>query len=220
MKNWILLLTSNTFWSKPIFFFSALFFPWTWRSARKNERYSLTVLIQRAWYAQRTLFILSRHQYIWNGTLHCWLRTARTYNSVITAKKNTNSIFSCDICTFFLFLFFFENRALSLPPDFFFFFSASADGICTPSARRPTFRLNRLFCCSLCVITVYHGGLKLKLISQLPSLHLIYDSSTLGEHVEMDFMKLFGTVIAVLFHPGSASKLNGKNFLRSGENSL
>lgn len=31
-----------------------------------------------------------------------------------------------------------------------------------------------------------------------------------GEHVEMDFMKLFGTVIAVLFHPGSAFKLNGK----------
>lgn len=30
------------------------------------------------------------------------------------------------------------------------------------------------------------------------------------EHVEMDFMKLFGTVIAVLFHPGSASKINGK----------
>lgn len=26
----------------------------------------------------------------------------------------------------------------------------------------------------------------------------------------MDFMKLFGTVIAVLFHPGSASRLNGK----------
>lgn len=24
-------------------------------------------------------------------------------------------------------------------------------------------------------------------------------------------MKLFGTVIAVLFHPGSASKINGKN---------
>lgn len=36
----------------------------------------------------------------------------------------------------------------------------------------------------------------------------------------MDFMKLFGTVIAVLFHPGSASKLNGKNLRRSGENSL
>lgn len=33
-------------------------------------------------------------------------------------------------------------------------------------------------------------------------------------------MKLFGTVIAVLFQPGSTSKLNGKNFLRSGENSL
>lgn len=31
------------------------------------------------------------------------------------------------------------------------------------------------------------------------------------EHVEMDFMKLFGTVIAVLFHPGSTSKINGKN---------
>lgn len=27
----------------------------------------------------------------------------------------------------------------------------------------------------------------------------------------MDFMKLFGTVIAVLFHPGSASKVNGKD---------
>lgn len=26
----------------------------------------------------------------------------------------------------------------------------------------------------------------------------------------MDFMKLFGTVIAVLFHPGSASRLNGE----------
>lgn len=27
----------------------------------------------------------------------------------------------------------------------------------------------------------------------------------------MDFMKLFGTVLAVFFHPGSASKINGKN---------
>ncbi|CAF97485.1 unnamed protein product [Tetraodon nigroviridis] len=26
----------------------------------------------------------------------------------------------------------------------------------------------------------------------------------------MDFMKLFGTVIAVFFHPGSAFRLNGK----------
>ncbi|CAI5693731.1 layilin [Oreochromis niloticus] len=32
----------------------------------------------------------------------------------------------------------------------------------------------------------------------------------------MDFMKLFGTVIAVLFHPGSASKLNGQRICRSG----
>lgn len=31
-----------------------------------------------------------------------------------------------------------------------------------------------------------------------------------GEHVEMDFMKLFGTVIAVFLHPGSASRLNGE----------
>lgn len=37
---------------------------------------------------------------------------------------------------------------------------------------------------------------------------------TSSEHVEMDFMTLFGTVIAVLFHPGSASKINGKNLLR------
>ncbi|XP_061576311.1 layilin [Cololabis saira] len=32
----------------------------------------------------------------------------------------------------------------------------------------------------------------------------------------MDFMKLFGTVIAVLFHPGSASKLNGERICRRG----
>lgn len=32
----------------------------------------------------------------------------------------------------------------------------------------------------------------------------------------MDFMKLFGTVIAVLFHPGSASKLNGQRICRRG----
>ncbi|XP_054456621.1 layilin [Anoplopoma fimbria] len=32
----------------------------------------------------------------------------------------------------------------------------------------------------------------------------------------MDFMKLFGTVIAVLFHPGSASKLNGQMICRRG----
>lgn len=29
-------------------------------------------------------------------------------------------------------------------------------------------------------------------------------------------MKLFGTVIAVLFHPGSASKINGKNLTDGG----
>uniref|UniRef100_A0A1A8I363 Layilin n=1 Tax=Nothobranchius kuhntae TaxID=321403 RepID=A0A1A8I363_NOTKU len=32
----------------------------------------------------------------------------------------------------------------------------------------------------------------------------------------MDFMKLFGTVVAVLFHPGSASKLNGERICRRG----
>ncbi|KAM9359353.1 layilin [Symphorus nematophorus] len=32
----------------------------------------------------------------------------------------------------------------------------------------------------------------------------------------MDFMKLFGTVIAVLFHPGSASKINGQRICRRG----
>lgn len=32
----------------------------------------------------------------------------------------------------------------------------------------------------------------------------------------MDFMKLFGTVIAVLFHPGSASKINGQKICRRG----
>ncbi|XP_029373254.1 chondrolectin isoform X2 [Echeneis naucrates] len=32
----------------------------------------------------------------------------------------------------------------------------------------------------------------------------------------MDFMKLFGTVIAVFFHPGSASKLNGQRICRRG----
>ncbi|XP_067362830.1 chondrolectin isoform X2 [Channa argus] len=32
----------------------------------------------------------------------------------------------------------------------------------------------------------------------------------------MDFMKLFGTVIAVLFHPGSASKINGQRICRCG----
>ncbi|XP_026196705.1 layilin isoform X2 [Anabas testudineus] len=32
----------------------------------------------------------------------------------------------------------------------------------------------------------------------------------------MDFMKLFGTVVAVLFHPGSASKINGQTICRSG----
>lgn len=31
-----------------------------------------------------------------------------------------------------------------------------------------------------------------------------------GEHVEMDCMKLFGTFIAVFFHPGYASDLIGK----------
>ncbi|XP_029302782.1 layilin [Cottoperca gobio] len=32
----------------------------------------------------------------------------------------------------------------------------------------------------------------------------------------MDFMKLFGTIIAVLFHPGSASKINGQRICRRG----
>nr|XP_046245065.1 chondrolectin [Scatophagus argus] len=32
----------------------------------------------------------------------------------------------------------------------------------------------------------------------------------------MDFMKLFGTVIAVLFHPASASKINGQRICRRG----
>ncbi|TNN01841.1 chondrolectin [Takifugu flavidus] len=32
----------------------------------------------------------------------------------------------------------------------------------------------------------------------------------------MDFMKLFGTVIAVLFHPGCASRLNGQKICRRG----
>ncbi|XP_038154545.1 chondrolectin [Cyprinodon tularosa] len=32
----------------------------------------------------------------------------------------------------------------------------------------------------------------------------------------MDFMRLFGTVIAVLFHPGSASKINGQKICRRG----
>ncbi|XP_074498139.1 chondrolectin [Sebastes fasciatus] len=32
----------------------------------------------------------------------------------------------------------------------------------------------------------------------------------------MDFMKLFGTVIAVLFHPGSTSKINGQRICRRG----
>ncbi|KAG8002023.1 Layilin [Nibea albiflora] len=32
----------------------------------------------------------------------------------------------------------------------------------------------------------------------------------------MDLMKLFGTVIAVLFHPGSASKINGQRICRRG----
>lgn len=32
-----------------------------------------------------------------------------------------------------------------------------------------------------------------------------------GEHVDMDFIKLFGAVIAFCFHPGSASKVNGKS---------
>ncbi|KAM9853290.1 chondrolectin [Aulostomus maculatus] len=32
----------------------------------------------------------------------------------------------------------------------------------------------------------------------------------------MDFMKLFGTVIAVFFHPGSASKINGQRICRRG----
>ncbi|XP_033971190.1 chondrolectin isoform X1 [Trematomus bernacchii] len=32
----------------------------------------------------------------------------------------------------------------------------------------------------------------------------------------MDFMKLFGTVIAVLFHPGSSSKINGQRICRRG----
>ncbi|KAM4567332.1 layilin [Odontesthes bonariensis] len=32
----------------------------------------------------------------------------------------------------------------------------------------------------------------------------------------MDFMKLFGTVIAVLFHPGSAFKINGERICRRG----
>ncbi|XP_026177138.1 chondrolectin isoform X1 [Mastacembelus armatus] len=32
----------------------------------------------------------------------------------------------------------------------------------------------------------------------------------------MDFMKLFGTVIAVLFHPGSASKIHGQRICRQG----
>lgn len=32
----------------------------------------------------------------------------------------------------------------------------------------------------------------------------------------MDFMKLFGTVIAVLFHPGSASRINGQRICRRG----
>lgn len=31
----------------------------------------------------------------------------------------------------------------------------------------------------------------------------------------MDFMKLFGTVIAVLFHPGSVSEINGKSFQKT-----
>ncbi|CAN9511373.1 unnamed protein product [Ophioblennius macclurei] len=32
----------------------------------------------------------------------------------------------------------------------------------------------------------------------------------------MDFMRLFGTVIAVLFHPGAASKINGQRICRRG----
>ncbi|XP_014909874.1 chondrolectin-like [Poecilia latipinna] len=32
----------------------------------------------------------------------------------------------------------------------------------------------------------------------------------------MDFIRLFGTVIAVLFHPGSASKINGQKICRRG----
>ncbi|XP_030008687.1 chondrolectin [Sphaeramia orbicularis] len=32
----------------------------------------------------------------------------------------------------------------------------------------------------------------------------------------MDFMRLFGTVIAVFFHPGSASKINGQRICRRG----
>ncbi|KAM3875223.1 chondrolectin [Diretmus argenteus] len=32
----------------------------------------------------------------------------------------------------------------------------------------------------------------------------------------MDFMKLFGTVIAVLFHPGAASRINGQRICRRG----
>ncbi|XP_029026958.1 chondrolectin isoform X1 [Betta splendens] len=36
------------------------------------------------------------------------------------------------------------------------------------------------------------------------------------EHVEMEFMTLLGAVLAVLFHPGSASKINGQTICRSG----
>lgn len=55
-------------------------------------------------------------------------------------------------------------------------------------------------------------SLKIRRLSHSKLLHTLSESPEQPrEHVEMDFMKLFGTVIAVLFHPGSASKLNGKN---------
>lgn len=111
-----------------------------------------------------------------------------------------------------------KNLGLHLSPDFVF---PQTGAICMLSLVHSVWTARTSCLCPLlCCSTVWFEskvwrGWVICSQTSLHSLSGVNRPEHRCEHVEMDFMKLFGTVIAVLFHPGSASKINGKNSERS-----